>query len=1188
MNNASARVAYTDYPVEVDDLIAYRTDDDLSFAAAAGYAVIASARVDRAFLFSIPGGSGCNAIPITLPPPSSQSTAPANGHSPSLSLCMWLAEKSNSSTAKSVGIALLSRDAVLRLYPRVPVEETPAPDSLPVLELRVDNALSLSVGSESVCSALHVTSLLPESSSLIIFGTRGSAAIVDFDEHDFVVRPLYRDPDGSQNDRAPMRFGSMFYSAIRSIGAGIGASDSDWSLGKGAYSIVNSHLVGDGSVLVKHGGDVEKWNRERMLWSFNAFDTKPSQGEQSSISSSAVTSDGTLVLLTQFLTDQGMYRVLRCFDVRDNEAPPDTYNVSIPVDNTPVPVHSICAIVVCCDIVCLFNPEYGQLAWRSVARGVPTEGQVQGSLETLPISELFCLADVSRGLFSSATSGVAACLHPEGVILSCFEVPAPVSEDLLSPSPGHVSLDESVSILWRSFLQYSAGQSGAARASLQGLVNAFVGKGFDVSETLSQMVHLLSRDIVCKDHRTFGEDRSSLLIDTGLERKIRLHRTFLKMLSDAHLFTQVRPDAPSIAEDRIWDAIDLSSRYSVLADNELLAAAMGIRQVENAESRRDVNGGFNEAISNPVIASGKVVEIARALRTSLVCEDVKLREGLNTVSMALNTVGKEIIESGKGTGTDTSTQLYKKPYEFHRFVLALERSMTSTLSRLSFDHNVPQEENMDNRSLYLEEARSVVSLSCEAAIAILEYSMDARAESIGYISRGRVGLEGVRKWLVENKNIISSFLSIAKQSLAIGTKSSNKEKDSIMGLATLVVDKLLQCAQQGDNHGRRSGRLRNTSERLPSKRRRLDRSEVNSEWSRLVRANMELLREHELDDEAFRLAEKYGDFGTMMSLKVSSENFNVFMEKAVGTFGDDFAMYAFRWLEERGQIELLLRGRPEFGQDGSERPPITEREPLKSLLGEYFNVERNGGCNLSWMHWLGVGDVYNAAQMLGKQLKLVAKPGKPGSLNSTRCLSSIAKLAWMVRYDEGQLSDEEDRLLKYSSARLDLVSLQEMVHDEKESLVSGKEVVRNLVEQCSAESSELARRVSMAVETTALCDAIEDDGWKETDFVWRRCIERQADLWVTLANTLSTRNDVETRDRIRETALFQAAYQSRLGEQDVREMLDRGLLKESEFEKRGCLKEVTELVETAITLVSSFEEQKGDNGDGENLREMSL
>lgn len=1184
-NCPSARVAYTDYPVEVDDLISDRRPGDvLSFAAAAGYALIASTRVERAFLFSIPAGSASDAVSISLPPQLSNPTSVPDD-SPSLSLCMWLAEKSASSTAKSLGVALLSRDAVLRLYPRVPVDEVTSSENLPCLELRIDNALSLSVGGDAACSALHVTSLLPVASALLIFGTRGSAALVNFNDTDSQILPVYRDKDPSRTDRSPLRFGSMFYSAIRSIGAGIGGAGSDWNLGQGIYSIINSHLVGDSIILVKRGGDIEKWDKGGMHWLFNAFGPKTTQTIDNSITSSAVTSDGTLVLLSEYTSSQGLFRVLLCFDIRDNEAAPATYHVSIPVDEAPVHSQTTCAIVVCCDIVCLFNPEYGRLAWRSVARGVPTEGQVQGSLETAPLSELFYLADVSHGLFSSATSGVAACLHPEGVVLSCFEVPAPVSQDLISPTPGHISIDDSVSVLWRSFLQYHAGQTGAARASLQGLVNSFVSKGFDTSETLSQIVHRLSRDIICKEHRTFGEDRNSLLIDTGLERKIRLHRIFLKMLSDAQLFTQLRPDAPSIAEDRIWDAIDLSSRYSIMADDELLAAAIGIRQVENAESKRDVNGGFNEATSNPILTRGKVLEIARALRTSLACEDEELREGLNTVSMALTAVGKEIIARGEGTGVDITTELYKKPYEFSAFVLALEQCMVTTLGRLSYDHNVPQEVNLENRSKYLDEARSVVSLSCEAAIAILEYSMEARNEISSFMSRGRVGLEGVRKWLVEKKNCLASFMAIAKQSMAIGMKSSNKEKESIMGLSTLVVDKVLECARQGENEGGRSMRSRTTPDRLPSKRRRLDQSDINSEWGRLVRANMDLLREHELDDEAFRLAEKYGDFGTMMLLKYSSDDFNMFMDKSVASFGDDFAMYAFRWLEEQGHIELLLRGRAEVGQDGSERTALTEREPLKLLLGEYFNNERNGGSNLSWMHWLSVGDVRSGADALVNQLQQVAKPGNPNSIVSSQCLSSIAKLAFFAT---GELTDEEEKSFQYVSARLELTSLQELVYGGKTDLVDVKEVVRELVNQCSSESFTLATRVGMALEAAGFCQTVEGRSTSnESDYVWRRCVERQADMWMSLAKTMSNRSDVETRERIKEVALFQAAYTARLTEQEMKEMLDREFLKESEFEKCGCLNEVVDLVETTVSLAACLQEQLTDVSV-EAGREMSM
>lgn len=1486
-SSSSARLACIDYPAEVDDLIAERDPNDvLSFAAAAGYAIVASPLLERAFLFSIPAGSAADAIPIALPPRQrfTSSSATSNNYyynnsngnvstqndMPSISLAMWLSERSASSTAKSLGIAILSSDAVLRIYPYVPVDDDPLPmfsttasgaaaaaasnthsvitprsghaSNYACLEIQVDQALydsiahSADVGSGSegdaaLCRALHVTAFerggysntdgddggggsrrrrdatgnsddIDEDTrhnhangdydygivgkcktELIVYGSRGSAAHVVFSDSDSAVFPLPRDNDHHHHhshsstahtdasspppaDRGSLRFGSLFYSAIRSIGAGLGAGGSgrntDWQLGTGPYEIVKSHPLADGVIVVRRGGDVERWNTSRLLWTFNALTSKPvtpvggpslssassmfsshhyhSRGSSAlaagSIVSSAATSENTLVLLTQSSSPMphnhhqsssaatsppsqhmaAQHHVncqLQCYDVRSAEIPPDTCHMSIAIDNSSTAAHMPMAaspfgIVACSDVVFLVNPDQGRLAWRSVARGVPADGQVIGSLDANPISDMLFLADVSRGLHFSSTSGVAACLHHNGIMLSCFEVPAPVSEDMLAVGSSEaVTISTSLSLLWRSFLQYSAGQRGAARASLLALVNMIVAKGFDTSEALSQLVTLLSREIVTKDKGAFQLDSSTIvdssngqyrhlqrqpdrkpfLIDSGLVCNGQAHHTLLNMLTDTELFTQVRPDAPSLAEDQIWDALDLGARYAVITDNEMLAAAHAVRQVENAESVRDQTGGFNEAAATNILSSsttvvnenstlkgGKVIEIARALRATLICENEELRESLNTVNMALERVGQQLRDvqqqqqqqeqhqhqqtaSAQGRATDIisppvfstadlATEPYRLCYDFYLFLPALDVILTQTLQRLSYDHNVPvDDENIDNNSVYLAGARSAVSLSCEAVIAFLESAMEAREVGSAVVSRGLVGLNGLRSWLLETTEFISALQSIAKQSMVIGLKSTGRERESIMGLATLVVDKLLASARQGGGaeaaaaatereYDRQQKPLARSSSRSRSarsaakkgsstrhqqkhlKRRRLEVRDVNSEWRRLLKSCMRLLRDHDLDDEAFRLAEKHGDYDTMMALQVNSDHFNAFMEKSIGIFGVEFARFAFQWLEERGHIELLLRGRSEVGDDSVGKQSYCEREPIKTMLSDYFcdndstGVADGGGDNamsltaasslasrgqnLSWMHWLAIGDVNRGAQALEVQMNGCAKPHKPASRGNTMFLSSITKLAsyCAVQLEQQQYTNnnpvdnitnntdtahiqENSKRLEVASARIGLLAYQKVAFDDADGngngngdLRSGTEIIRGLVDACEADSATLAMRVSTALDAARLCQVVNDDGWGLRDYVWRRCVERQSCDWVAFAQDAYAWTDVELRSNLGRTALYKAARDNKLNEHHVEEMLARGILDGGDVEKSGVIEQVSELMRTTVALAN--------------------
>lgn len=1477
-SSGSARLACIDYPAEVDDLIAERDPSDvLSFAAAAGYAIVASPRLERAFLFSIPAGSAADATPIAVPPrqrftSSSAAASNNNGNAstqndmPSISLAMWLSERSASSTAKSLGIAILSSDAVLRIYPYVPVDDDPLPmfsttasgaaaaaaSSTPsaitprsghasnyaCLEIQVDQALSDSIahsadaasgsdGGAAFCRALHVTAFdrggynnADDGSSsrrrrdatgnsddidedtrhnhahgdydygivgkckteLIVYGSRGSAAHVVFSDSDSAVFPLPHDSDHhhhhshsstahtdsssppSQSDRGSLRFGSLFYSAIRSIGAGLGAGGSgrntDWQLGTGPYEIVKSHPLADGVIVVRRGGDVERWNTSRLLWTFNALTPKPvtpvggaslssassmfsshhyhSRGSSSlasgSIVSSAATSENSLVLLTQSSSSMPHHHhqsssastspssqhmavqhhancQLQCYDVRSAETPPDTCHMSIAIDNSSTAAHMPAAaspfgIVACSDVVFLVNPDQGRLAWRSVARGVPADGQVIGSLDANPISDMLFLADVSRGLHFSSTSGVAACLHHNGIMLSCFEVPAPVSEDMLAVGSSEaVTISTSLSLLWRSFLQYSAGQRGAARASLLALVNMIVAKGFDTSEALSQLVTLLSREIVTKDkgafqlnsstigassngqyrHHQRQPDRKPLLIDSGLVRNGQAHHTLLNMLTDTELFTQVRPDAPSLAEDQIWDALDLGARYAVITDNEMLAAAHAVRQVENAESVRDQTGGFNEAAATNILSSsttvvnqnstmkdGKVIEIARALRATLICENEELRDSLNTVNMALERVGQQLrdvqhqqqqqeqrqhqqtaLSQGRVTDimsppvvstADLATEPYRLCYDFYLFLPALDVILTQTLQRLSYDHNVPvDDEHIDNNSVYLAGARSAVSLSCEAVIAFLESAMEAREVGSTVVSRGLVGLNGLRSWLLETTEFISALQSIAKQSMVIGLKCTGRERESIMGLATLVVDKLLASARQGGGaeaaaereYDRQQKQIARSSSRSRSarsatkkgsstrhqqkhlKRRRLEARDVNSEWRRLLKSCMRLLRDHDLDDEAFRLAEKYGDYDTMMALQVNSDHFNAFMEKSIGIFGAEFARFAFQWLEERGHIELLLRGRSEVGDDTVVKQSYCEREPIKTMLSDYFcdndsigaaaadnqmsptaaSSLASRGQNLSWMHWLAIGDVNRGAQALEVQMNGCAKPHKPASRGNTMFLSSITKLAayCAVQLQQQQYTnnnpgdntantgidtaniEENSKRLEVASARIGLLAYQKVAFDDADGngdgegdgdLRSGTEIIRGLVDACDADSATLAMRVSTALDAARLCMVVNDDGWGQRDYVWRRCVERQSADWLAFAQDAYAWTDVELRSNLGRTALYKAARDNKLNEHHVEEMLARGILDGGDVEQSGVIEQVSELMKTTVALAN--------------------
>lgn len=1157
---SSVRVTEVEYPVDVDDLIAdCKPGERVTFSAVGGWAVVTSSSIDRALLFSIASGANSDALSLSVPP--SNLTYQQHSDAKPFSLCTWVVEESGTALI-AVGVAILSFDAVLRLYPYVPIQVPTSVDALPCHELRVDHALARSVNATSACYALKVSSLVPSQTALVVFGTQGSAALVRFDSHECNVIPIAR----SQTSARPSKgITSMFYSAIRTI-ASASSFDSNWRWGDGPFKIIDVHPVAGGVVVVRYGGTVERWNSERLLWSLDTFPSSSSISSQSDnfISSSAITSEGNLVLLLQNNSAHGVYKALRCYDVRDEAEAPATFDLSLPLDDEPDSSDSPCRIVVCSDIVYLFLPARGLLAWRSVARGIPSEGQVQGSVQINPIYEPLFVAEASRGLSSSSTSGVAACFHQNGVFLAGLEVPPPVSKDLLGSSSTPTSiLSELRSILLRSFQQYHTVQKGAARVSLKGLIEMLGFRGYDTCGTLSQLIHNLSRDLATNDNRTFGDSQESVLIESGLIRRLNLHCTFLRMLSDASLFTGLRSDAPSIAEDRIWDAIDLGCRFSVLADHEFLAAATGIRRVENGESFRDLNGGFNDAASQPVSASREVVEIARALRTSLVYQNDSLKDDLDVLSMALRSVDKEISgDNDPDAQASFATTLYKRPFEIPRFIVRLEESVKQKLDEIRTRDNLIDSPNADGRSQHLDEACSVVSLGCEVSIAVLENTLNAHIDGVGLVAGDTNRAIQLQTWLHDSQQCISSLGAIAKLSLKTGQKCVERKKESIMSLAVLVIDKVLACCQLSTTPASRApGRLR-------SKRRRLNLSGRQTEWNRILRHCLTMLIDHDLQKEAFRLAEKYKDFDTMMDLKVLSDDFNTFMAASVEKFGEDFGLHAFQWLEDRGKIGLLLQGRPD-GNDNAHIGVSAEMEPVKAMLSDYFGDENKQTSNLSWMHWLAVGNVKDASTSLLRQLKHVSQPGRSGTFPTTHLLGSITKLALLTKAEETEgFVNENDTVLSSVTSQLDLCNFQALLNQDSNALMFPRDIVHDLVDKCDVETGVLSGRVSLALKAVRACESLNKDDWKEQDYVWRRCIDRQSDIWIKVAEARSKVNDVRLKAKLCETALFVAGSEMSLNISQLDKMLSRNFLAGGDLDQRGYLQVVVELIRTTVDLYS--------------------
>lgn len=1114
----SARFAHTDYPADVEDLLSTPS----TVATVAGYAVVATHTSPHALLFAIAGGSSLDAVPIPL---QTLSSRPA--------LSVWLGSKSGSAV-NDIGVAVLSADGVLRVYRQVSVLQQTVPRCE---EIRVGGALESSAG--DVCEALEV--IYDGQGLLYVFGGRGSVAIVSLNEARLRVEPVVK-----ERERSSSRFGTMFYSAIRSIGAGIGG-DEDWVRGAGMYKIVGFGVVADGVVLVRQGGCVEKWCVDGMKWQFESLGLLDI-AEGGCVESAGVTTDGTVVLLT--ISEESV-RSIACFDVRSSA--PERAELLLPLTEQG----SECFLAVSGDISYLYMPDTRTLAWLSVARGVPSDGQVQGSTTLETDMQVLTVVDASYGLPEAAVAGgVAACLHTTGVWLASSAVPAPMSLDADRFPSGPNSIEECVPLLWRAFLQYAADQGGAAKASLRGLVGALVAEGFDVEEALRELLRKVSRKIVVSEHDP-ESDPMTLLIDMELEKKQDQHRIFLSMITDGEVFAEVRPRAPSISEDRIWDAVDVDTRYAVVTDHEMLAAARRIRELENVQSEGGQFQRFNDAASASVANHDQVRGI-RPPPSASHADDSGLDDGPTVLSRALLYVGKGLSDKPRGE-REQAVGLYQYPQQMLRFLPALEKCMTEALDRLRLDQSMADGNEATEGPSYRKAARNVVSLTCEAAIDVVKGSLQAREDNMEMLSQGPNGMNGVGNWLSELTSCRRMLLKIAERSLGVAERSVEAEQKGMKRAATLVVDELLACASI--EAASRGLFPREKMQASMNKRRRLDYNYESSAWARELRAALEMLRKSGLNEDAFRLAEKYGDYGVMLSLRVGSPEFDVFMENELARFGEGFAFYAFRWLEDRGKIHLLLRGRTIANNVGS------RSEKLTGLLSEYFKGDRKHMSNLAWMHWISVGDTGVGVDGLITQIESISKPGKEGSTANARMLSSVAKLSLLANRDEDEgRSERRIAQLNYVSARLHLTRVQETVEPMRDALAPGSTIIRKLLDEGSEKSEKLGANIVEAIYAVQACGSLGDEAANMEDVVWRRCVERQHDLWMRLVKEHASSSDTQLRKELQATALYVAARDVGLSEREIADVVDRGAFECSEFAREGCVHEITRLVKTTVSL----------------------
>lgn len=1148
---ASMRFAETDYPGEVEDMFA-ETDPAPSCVAVAGYALVASATSTQALVFAIASGSGVDPIALPLQRHTSH-------RSPSLSA--WPASAS-ADKLHCMGVAVLTGDGVLRVYPRVRIGD---PGRHRCDQIRVGSALAASVGIEPE-EMVSLKVVRAVDARFYVFGGRGSVAVVRDVGGRLMVRPLGR-ADG--DERGSLRFGKMFYSAIRSIG-GSARWDADWERGEGVHEIVACTATNtvSGVVCVKSGGVVERWGEDGMLWSFNVFDFHAGRDPQRSVLTAGLTNDDTLAVLVRSAVPGNVGHGLVTFDVQSVEAIPRRIEMTVPLNDGQVDADFPCLMVLAGDIAYFYISSTRTIAWLSVARGVPAEGQVQGNTSLENDVGMLQVINASFGMpEAAATGGIAAFIRREGVWIVSSAVPAPVSLDKDFPNTSLTSIKDAAPIFWRSFLQYSADQKGAAKATLCALIASLCRDGFDVVEGLSELVERASRKITTSIHDP-DTAPMDLLIDTELKKKEEQHKMFLSLLSDAEVFSEVRPDAPSITDDRLWSAIQVNSRSAVVTDGEKLSSARRVRELENRYARDGFAHRFNEALSASVLGSEHIRGSERSgSRVGTMLDEAIAEEGPSVLAEALILGGSDMSSTRGGRArNDSATRLYRFPHEFQRFLPALDRCLSDKLAKMQTEQNITDENEDGDGSHHRRAAQNAVLLSCEAVIEVMQGSRRARESTVELLESIPGAMDGVQNWMFDSRTCGSILMKIAQKALDIGSKTRQMEGGQLFRAAVIVIDEILSRTPFDEPNGNtRDGRLKRSG--TAKKRRRLDSLFTGSERGRELRTALELLRRNGLDQDAFRLAEKHGDYATMLSLRVSSRDFDGFMEESLEKFGSEFALFAFDWLEERGELRLLLRGHsvdPESTLSGSR---VGRSHRMKELLSSYFRVDRKNLSNLAWIHWISQGDLDAAVESLVTQTRRVSTAGKEGSAINSMVLSSIARLAIRARGDaQGSVADDMSTASQYINGRLLLSKLQKTVDADSDCLLSTEELIRRFVDESPTVSESLAERVVLASEALEFSEVEEDSLQALQDYIWKRCIERQSDLWVPLVDKMGSVSDVEMRQRLKATALYKAATQITMTETRMTEMIGRGVLAATEFEKQDCVPQMATLVKAAVSL----------------------
>lgn len=1186
----SETVAQAPYPPEVQDVLdsqshARGVEEQVCAAGAAGFAVVARAGAPRAHLFAVAGGTGAvgaarDALPLPLPAPSTR-----DPHAPRVTV--WPAAQS-----RRLCVAALDAGGALRLFSDVDPMARSAPRPR---ELKVSRALALSARAredEALVSALalaHATDPTASAGSqdaLFVFGARGSAALVRVGSVAANANPLMR-PEEAR--RTGISFGALFHSALRSIGGDVRPDAADFEAGTGPHRIVGAAALNGAlaACVVREAGTVELWGSDTLLWSVDVFDVVAPRAARADrrVVCAAVSAEDSLVCLVEETRDErASYRIVGFAATHE---PPSTVSVEIDLGNiTGTSRDSDVVMTLSAGLAYLHVPNTRLLSWVSVARGLDARNQVHGSVNLPEGATVLHVLDATHpkeALSSDDVSGgLVACLCSDAVTLVSSGVPAPMSMEqgeIISTAVQNEEQDVSA-LLWRAQAQYRAGQIGAVRASLQGLYRATFVNSSPSPLTIGDIVIECCQRIVCSqiDPKTAP---MALLIDSELERRQSDYNDLMQLLGDAEVFAGIRENAPSMTDDRIWDMLQPPVRHELVCYGEKLAVARAIRKVENSYVSGSSTLQFRDSATTSLMSEGLGTRTGSAVPSSTLGED--LREIETELSGGSSIVSRALLRAGMMARTekaplDDGSLLYRFPLHFNIFLPALRDCLSEVQARSL----QPQESDAIGPNSVQRALRGVTLLACQAAIALTCSARDMRSLLVSQLERDQQVLRSFDNWACDNDT--RSALDVLVDSvLDLRAGGRQSELNALENAAAQVTDELLACTRSALCDTDRAPSQSNSNLASMAKKRRVNEGDDTSVWGRKRTRALERLRSRKMEKDCLHLAEKYHDFGVMMTLKKEASDFDSYFANAVENYGDQFGLYALRWLEERGEIKLLLKGKQ---TDNSFQATLATRsDRVNALLSTYFKEDRGEVSNLAWMHWLSNGDLAKAGRALSKQTRSVGVPGRPNSLANTSVLSSVARLtvqASMLELEEAeneslvpgeQLVKEREELEEmkmFVDGMTYMAEVQTQINNEsmepRSELLDTENLVRAVINAAPVESGRLASSAVVALEVVRYANLADEQSNELVDYVWRRCVEKQGDAWTQIVRNVRQLSDDQLRKRLTGTALYGAAVKTAMDETKMKAIVQRDAFRISKFEENQTRAALERIVQTTVAL----------------------